>query len=70
MFWKRDKEVTCNGGFLIESTPIPPKKEFSVMLELLRDAEKFDAEGEKELSSDLLTILSSYIRKVQDKNKN
>ena len=42
MFWNR-KVKTTNGALgLLQIPPIPPKKEFSTMLEMLRDTEKYD----------------------------
>ena len=63
MFWKRKKKVNHypNGlGPLLE-IPIPPKKEYKNMLELLRDAEKYDVQGEKEIAKDKLKVLTKYI---------
>lgn len=41
MFWNRKKQIVSSiGGLPLEIPPIPPKKEFVVMLDLLIDAEK------------------------------
>jgi hypothetical protein len=61
MFWKR-KEKVIHGqlGPLLE-IPTPPKKDFETMLELLRDAEKFDNAGEKDVSNATLKNLCEFI---------
>ncbi len=45
--------------------PMPQKKEFKAMSELLRDAEKYDNAGEKEISKALLTDLCEYIQRLK-----
>ena len=70
MFWKRKKQVVSSiGGLPLEVPPIPPKKEFATMLELLRDAEKYDNESEKEASEAVLTTLCEYIERFKARKK-
>ena len=67
MFWNK-KVKTTNGALgLLQIPPIPPKKEFSTMLEMLRDAEKYDTESEKECRDTILTGLCEYIEKFKVK---
>ncbi len=63
MFWKREERINhyTNGlGPLLE-IPVPPQKEYKAILELLRDAEKYDNQGEKEIAKDTLKVLSKHI---------
>ena len=70
MFWNRKKQVVSSiGGLPLEVPPIPPKKEFATMLELLRDAEKYDNESEKEASEAVLTTLCEYIERFKARKK-
>jgi hypothetical protein len=78
MFWKRkpvNTVISSKNGYLMINNPppIPPKKEFESMLELLRDAEKYDNSGEAEVSLKQLETLREYIDKyclsVPQKNK-
>lgn len=66
MFWKREQEIR-NGelGPLIMPTD-PPKKEFKTMLEMLKDAEKYDNAGELDVSKSTLTALCKYIEKYKE----
>lgn len=69
MFWKRKEKTIHVLGGAIKQIPVPAKKEFETMLELLRDAEKFDIADEKELSlitlSNLYDYIKSYIAKCR-----
>jgi len=61
MFWKRKIQNRPNSlgpTFIISS---PTKPEFETMLEILRDAEKFDNSGEVEVSINTLETLNKYI---------
>lgn len=70
MFWKReDKKEQTPLGLIISIPPIPPKKEFTTMLELLRDAEKYDTSGEPEVSKKILSDLCDFILKYCAKNE-
>jgi len=62
MFWKRKEKTIHVLGGTIQQIPVPAKKEFETMLELLRDAEKFDTADEKELSLITLSNLSDYVK--------
>ena len=64
MFWKRKEriEYTAKGHIFIPPPP-PPKKDFETMLELLRDAEKFDNAGEKGVSNSTLKNLCEFIER-------
>ena len=66
MFWKRDKKITAGDLGMLEIPPIPPKKQFATMLEMLRDSEKYDNEGEKEVSIEILTSLCKYIERYKN----
>lgn len=66
MFWNREKKVVSSiGGLPLELPPIPPKKKFETMFEILRDAEKYDSEGEKEVSDRTLAGLCEYIEQCK-----
>ncbi len=68
MFWKRKERVefTAKSNMFIPPPP-PPKKEFETMLELLRDAEKFDNAGEKDVCFATLRNLSEFIERYSAK---
>lgn len=61
MFWKRKEDIRISSIGLI-SVP-PPKKEFETMLQILRDAEKYDNAGEMEVSKDTLNTLCEFINR-------
>lgn len=61
MFWKRKKETSHGALGPLSVPPTPPKKEFETMLEMLRDAEKYNNAGENEVSDAILTHLCEYI---------
>lgn len=61
MFWKRKERIEFTAKGNIFMPPPPPKKEFETMLEILRDAEKFDNAGEKDVSNSTLKTLSEFI---------
>jgi len=67
MFWKRKEKTTIGALGQIQIPPIPPKKEFSTMLEMLRDAEKYDTENENECRDTILTGLCEYIERFKAK---
>lgn len=69
MFWKREKIVTNGALGMLEIIPIKPKKEFETMLQMLRDAEKYDNATEKDVSIALLTNLCEYIERYKTNNK-
>lgn len=64
MFWKRKERIdyTAKGHIFIPPPP-PPKKEFETMLEILRDAEKYDNAGEKDVSNATLKNLCEFIER-------
>lgn len=61
MFWRRKPKVTDGALGLLLQPPIPPKKEFETMLELLRDAEKYDIAEESDSSKAVLRELQARI---------
>jgi hypothetical protein len=63
MFWKRKEKIECDYLGHITCPPPPPKKEFETMLELLRVAEKFDRDGEKDVSNTTLKNLCEFIER-------
>lgn len=67
MFWKRKKQTTIGSLRQLQIPPIPHKKEFSTMLEMLRDAEKYDTENENECRDVILTGLCEYIERFKVK---
>jgi hypothetical protein len=74
MFWKREtKAVNSNIGQVLlmrNPPPPPPKKEFETMLEILRDAEKYDNANEIDVRNNTLQNLVDYINDFRLKNKN
>jgi hypothetical protein len=65
MFWKREQKTTAGALRMLEIPPMPPKKQFATMLEMLRDAEKYDNEGEKDVSIAMLTNLCEFIERYK-----
>jgi hypothetical protein len=70
MFGKRKERIEFNvdGKALSFTSPLPRKKEFETMLELLRDAQKFDDFGEKYVSHLTLKNLSNFIENYIEKD--
>ena len=60
--WNRKVFITDNDIELKSLVSPLPKKEFENMLELLRDAEKYDSSGEFQISKDVLGNLVKYIQ--------
>lgn len=72
MNWFRkssDLKLTKVGNQLYLSPPPPAKKEFIVMLSLLKDAEKYDNEGDSDVSESILKTLSEYINNYIESGK-
>lgn len=72
MFWKR-KTILVNSNIgqvplMRNPPPPPPKKEFETMLEILRDAEKFDNANEIDVRNNTLQNLVDYINDFRLKN--
>lgn len=67
MFWKREKEVVSGSLGPLLIPPIPAKKEFKTMLEILRDAEKYDTVNDIEVRNALLTTLCEHIEAFKNK---
>jgi len=69
MFWKRKEKVVIGnlGPFLVP--PIPAKREFETMLEILRDAEKYDTGNDIEVRNALLTTLCEHIEIFKTKKQ-
>lgn len=79
MFWERKEKQFIGGSTNKEYNtpssddiiipqyrlPTPPKKEFETMLQVLRDAEKYDKAGDVEVRNYLLTALSDHIEKFK-----
>lgn len=59
-FWKRDKKLRMTPIGLMRDFPVPPKKEYENMVELLRTAEYFSSIN-KELEKKVLQTLIGYI---------
>jgi len=52
----------------IMGKPLPSKKEFQIMSELIADAEKYDNKEEPELSNESLQSLIGYVEKYIKSN--
>ena len=62
MFWKRKQIISSTAkGFPIALPPIPPKKEYEIMLELLREAEHFSHSGDSDVEKEQLEMLKRAI---------
>lgn len=61
MFWKRKEKVVIGSLGPLLIPPIPAKREFETMLEILRDAEKYDTGNNIEVRNVLLTTLCEHI---------
>ena len=68
MFWNRKEKTVYNGLGILELPPVPAKKEFSTMLEMLKDAEKYDSENENECRDVILNGLCDYIERFKSKS--
>lgn len=66
MFNKK-KEVKTNIQGLL-GVSIPSKKEYLTMFEMLRDAEKYDNEDEKECRDLILIGVCEYIERLMSKS--
>lgn len=66
MFWKRKEKIEVGSLGPIYTTQNPTKKEFENMLEILREAEKFDSIGEYYLAEEQLQVLKRYIDKYAE----
>lgn len=65
MFWKREQKTAVGSLGMWEIPPIPPKKQFTTMLKMLMDSEKYDNDGEKEVSIAMLTNLCEFIERYK-----
>ncbi len=65
MFWTREPKKAVGALGMLEIQPILPKKQFETMLEMLRDAEKYDNNGEKDVSTAILTNLCEFIERYK-----
>lgn len=71
MFWNKNKkggvftlrhdEIVIQKDRLPTYLPMPPKKEFSIMRELLDDAIKYDNKGNPQIRDKILNILQESI---------
>jgi hypothetical protein len=69
MFWKREQKTTIGDLGMLEILPMPQKKQFATMMEMLRDSEKYDNEGEKDVSIAMLTNLCEFIERYKTNKK-
>lgn len=67
MIWKRKEEIVYGKLGPLSVPPIPVKKEFKAMLEVLIDAEKFDVSGEIALRNAMFSALVEYIEQYKIK---
>ena len=71
MFWKREKKIISSiAGMPLLVPPIPPKKEYLHMLELLKEAEHFSNSDDKQIEIDLLELLVKAISRCKSKIEN
>lgn len=61
MFWKRKNKTIFTQLGPVAQIPIPAKKEFETMFEILKDAEKYDHAEEYGVSDMVLKDLVKYI---------
>ncbi|MBU0941738.1 MAG: hypothetical protein KKD36_09940 [Bacteroidetes bacterium] len=69
MFWKRETKIVKGSLGPLLSFPIPAKREFQTMLEILRDAEKYDNGNDIEVRNVLLSTLCEHIEIFKTKSK-
>jgi hypothetical protein len=69
MFWKREVKIVKGSLGALLIPPIPAKKEFQTMLEILRDAEKYDNGNDIEVRNALLTTLCEHIEIFKTKGQ-
>lgn len=60
MFWERKETRIVRSDHIFVVPPPPPKKHFVTMLEVLKDAEKYDNSGDIDVSKKLLKTLCEY----------
>ena len=68
-FWKRKKNTVKGALGEINLPPFPARKEFVTMLEMLRDAEKYDVRDEKGCRDMVLNGLCDYIKEFTSTTK-
>lgn len=66
--WKR-KVVDIPGGLGPIFQDIKPKDQFVNMLDILREAERYDSIGETDLRDSHLIVLQNYISEFMDLDK-
>lgn len=69
MFWKRETKIVKGSLGPLLIPPIPAKREFQTMLEILRDAEKYDNGNDIEVRDVLLSTLCEQIDMFKSKSK-
>jgi hypothetical protein len=69
MFWKRETKIVKGSLGPLLIPPIPAKREFQTMLEILRDAEKYDNGNDIEVRNVLLTTLCEHIEIFKTKKQ-
>lgn len=68
MFWSRKEKIITGTLGPIKTCPVPAKPAFVTMLEILKDAEKYDNENNNDVRDVLLTILCEKIEIFKSKN--
>lgn len=68
MFWKREDKTVKTGFGEIPVPKIPARPIFVEMLELLRDAEKFDNQGYKDSCKTVLNRLSEVAKNYDNED--
>jgi len=69
MFWNRKEKVVIGSLGPLLIPPIPAKREFETMLEILKDAEKYDNGNDIEVRNALLTTLCEHIEVFKAKKQ-
>lgn len=68
MFWKRKPVFKYTKSDFYLDPPPPAKRSFNVMADILVDAEKYDYEGEKDVSVAMLKTLCQFIENYIEKS--
>ena len=66
MIWKRQLKLKKIGRYIDIEKPKPAKKEFEIMLNLLKEAEELDSTNQVELSLEVLKMLRKTIKKYEN----
>ena len=70
MEWIREEKISIGHLGPTLDIPLPARKEFVNMLELLKDAEKYNNQGENKITIGVLKNLNIYIEEYIFDNEN